>query len=379
MSETTLIDRAPGALIAAAALAGFGVPFGVAQLDAQFGGLAGFGLGAGVAWWLWQRQGVGEGEREEAAVEEVGPAVIAEVGPPPSTWLRRLPATEGRPAMVPIGAGSFLMGSPDDETGRLDGETPHRVTLTRSYWMAETPVTQAQYRAVTGRNPARFQGLPEDDTRPVEQVSWRDAVAYCNTLSETNGLMSCYAIDGTDVAWRREADGYRLPTEAEWEYAARAGTATATYAGDLDIKGDQNAPVLDAIAWYGGNSGADHPKAWGSSGWAEKQHPHERTATQPVGSKQPNEWGLYDTLGNLWEWVWDWRADYPTMPIKDPAGPHRGVERVIRGGSFDDAARRVRAACRFGWHPGFRSGSLGFRVVRRASLSHGLWLDPGPS
>ncbi len=279
------------------------------------------------------------------------------------------PPTDYRPAMVPIAPGAFTMGSPEGEAGRFDRERAHRVRLTRGFLMAETEVTQAQYAALMGTNPAYFQGAPEDGRRPVENVSWLDAVKYCNALSKKEGLAPAYAIEGEAVTWDQSAGGYRLPTEAEWEYAARAGTATATYAGDLDIRGEHDAPVLDDIAWYGGNSGSTHPKAVDSSSWEEKQRPHERASTHPVKGKQPNGWGLYDMLGNVWEWTWDrYAAEYPEgpagAPLADPAGPARGAVRVIRGGSFYGRARWVRSAYRDSWSPGVRYHWLGFRPVR---------------
>ncbi len=280
----------------------------------------------------------------------------------------RRPATTFRPALVPIAPGVFTMGSHKGEAGRYHFETAHWVKLTRGFLIAETEVTQAQYAALMGQNPAYFQGTPADGERPVEQVSWLDVARYCNALSAAEGLTPAYVIEDEAVTWRREADGYRLPTEAEWEYAARAGTSTATYVGDLNIRGERDAPALDAIAWYGGNSGADHPRAVDSSRWDEKQYPHERAATHPVRGKQPNAWGLHDMLGNVWEWTWDWYADYPLIPdsapLADPAGPVGGGYRVFRGGSFHSSARGARGAYRNRWDPKYQSHDVGFRPVR---------------
>jgi formylglycine-generating enzyme required for sulfatase activity len=219
-----------------------------------------------------------------------------------------------------IPAGSFMMGSPEDEEDRTfyrDGddeeadEWQHPVEITRLFLFKTTPVTQAEWQAVMGDNPAHFQG---DERRPVEQVSWEDAVRFCDALSTRAG--------GT----------YHLPTEAQWEYACRSGTTAARY-GDLD-----------AIAWHRENS---------------------HYSTHPVAQKQPNAWGLYDMLGNVWEWCIDWYHDwydgYPNEPQRDPTGPLRGDSRVFRGGAWDTYARGCRAARRHSYFPAYRSNGVSFR------------------
>ncbi len=249
--------------------------------------------------------------------------------------------------------GTFLMGSPEHEAGRHDDEGPqHRVTLTEGLWLADTPVTQALWEAVTGENPSRF-ASPE---RPVEQVSWDDCQQF---IARLNAL-----VPGLDA---------RLPTEAEWEYACRAGTETATWAGDLEILGQNDAPVLDAIAWYGGNSGHGFELADGydSSGWPEKQYDHTRAGTRPVKGKQPNPLGLYDMLGNVYECCEDRWGAYHGAPATDPTGPSSGSYRVIRGGSWLSYARLVRAAIRFAYAPVVRVDSLGLRLARGQSRTRG--------
>lgn len=221
-----------------------------------------------------------------------------------------------------IGPGRFEMGSPDGELGQDDDETRHTVTLTQGYWMADTPVTQALWAAVMGDNPSHFKG---DETRPVESVSWDDSQRFIELLNDT--------VVGLNA---------RLPTEAEWERGCRAGTKTATYAGDLEA--DQVAPVLEAIAWYGHNSG---------------------DTTQPVKRKQPNAWGLYDTLGNVSEWCQDYAyRTYTSEPQQDPTGAATGGYRVFRGGPWGGRARGVRAAYRNGGVPDDRFSGLGLRLVR---------------
>ncbi len=244
-----------------------------------------------------------------------------------------------------IAPGRFRMGSPETEAGRYDREGPqHEVTITRGFWLGDTPCTQALWQAVTGENPSRFQS-PD---RPVEKVCWDDCQKFLEALGQrVPGLAP------------------RLPTEAEWEYACRAGTETSTYAGELEILGESNAPLLDDIAWYGGNSGVgfELEDGWRSSGWSEKQYLHERAGSHPVAQKEPNPWGLYDMLGNVLEWCSDAYAEYPSEPQHDPHGTE-GSGRVVRGDSWFSSARDVRSAYRAACAPGDRNEYLGFRLAR---------------
>ena len=241
--------------------------------------------------------------------------------------------------------GSFFMGSPEDEAGRYDDEVLHRVTLSNGFWLFDTPVTQALWIAVMEENPSKF----KSPKRPVESVTWDDCVRFMVRINEI--------LPGLEL---------RFPTEAEWEYACRCGTTTATYAGDLEIKGDNNAPVLDDIAWYGGNSGVDFELSDGeaSSSWPEKQYDHKVAGTHPVALKRPNGLGLYDMLGNVLEWCADWYESYPDRKAIDPLGPDTGSSRVLRGGSWISSARNVRAAYRYSWTPDDRYYDLGFRCAR---------------
>ena len=201
-----------------------------------------------------------------------------------------------------------------------------------------------------GGNPSYF----KSPRRPVEQVSWDDVQAFFARLDE-----------------RVPGLGVGLPTEAQWEYACRAGTTTDTYAGPLEVLGANNAPMLDEIAWYGGNSGVEWDlspdEGVESSSWKDKQFPHTRAGTREVALKRPNAWGLYDMLGNVDEWCADWRGDYEEG-VDDPVGPSSGQRRVFRGGSWSVGARYVRAAYRLGFTPGGRDYVLGFRLVRGQAL-----------
>jgi formylglycine-generating enzyme required for sulfatase activity/energy-coupling factor transporter ATP-binding protein EcfA2 len=207
---------------------------------------------------------------------------------------------------VSIPPGEFIMGcSASDEECDEDEKPPHRVRITKGFWLGQTEVTQAAYQKVTGgKDPSSFKG----SQRPVETVSWDEAGSYCNAI------------------------GMRLPTEAEWEYAARAGTTVARYG------------ALDNIAWYGGNSGSE---------------------TKPVGTREPNAWGLFDLLGNVWEWTADsYKADYyGKSPVDDPRGPEGDGLRVLRGGSWDYLPEIVRVSNRVRYEPTYRFNNIGFRCA----------------
>ena len=239
--------------------------------------------------------------------------------------------------MVEIPAGTFRMGSPPDESGRHDNETLHTVTISKSFLMGRFEVTQGQWKAVMGSNPSHFKEC--GDECPVEQVSWFDAVLFCNRLSNREGFEPAYRIEGEKVTWDRGADGYRLPTEAEWEYACRAGTTTRFSTGDADSD-------LERTSWYKNNSGGK---------------------THPVGRKTPNEWSLYDMHGNVVEWCWDRRGKYTSGTVTDPIGPGGGLGRVPRGCGWSSYGRDCRSAYRSGIC--FSSGRnyyLGFRLSRSA-------------
>lgn len=246
---------------------------------------------------------------------------------------------------VYIPPGTFMMGSPSNEPGRDDDEIQHRVTLTRGFYLQATEVTQGQWKAVMGVNPSQFRNCGDDC--PVEMLAWHDVQEFIRRLDK-----------------RASGSRYRLPTEAEWEYACRAGSSTAIYTGDLRILGKRNAPALNAIAWYGGNSCVDYPGGSNCSGWKERQYSCSKCSPHPVGQKEPNAWGLYDMIGNMYEWCQDWYGKYPSGALTDPTGPVSGTRRVSRGGSWDYHARSCRSANRNHFSPRYKKYYLGFRLVR---------------
>jgi formylglycine-generating enzyme required for sulfatase activity len=235
-------------------------------------------------------------------------------------------------SFVSIPAGTFLMGSPQSETGRYDNEIQHSVTLTHGFEMQTTDVTQAQWVAVMGSNPSYFQsaqyckdtfkqvnGVSMCPHHPVEQVSWDDAQDFITKLNQ-----------------KQDGYLYRLPTEAEWEYAARAGTTTAYFFGN-------GTNEINGYAWYSSNSGGQ---------------------THEVAKLRPNAWGLYDMAGNVWQWVQDWYGDYSRSSQENPEGPAGGSHRGIRGGGWYTVAQSLRSAYRNDNAPGAQFYDLGFRLVR---------------
>ena len=253
-----------------------------------------------------------------------------------------------------IPAGTFLMGSPEVDKQAQDDEKPqHRVRITRSFFLGVYEVTQAQYEAVTGSNPSYFSenGGGKDRVagqstglHPVESVTWVDAVKFCNRLTEREGQAAFYEIDGENVRvpdWSRP--GYRLPTEAEWEYACRTNQLPRTH----DSPGGTVGTSLGEFAWYSDNSGRK---------------------THPVGMKRPNGLGIFDMFGNVWEWCWDgYSADYYKMSSDDdPHGLDGALLRVNRGGGVEPSAMRLQfpgSAARFKDAMGFRVSGMGFRIA----------------
>jgi len=230
--------------------------------------------------------------------------------------------------MKRIPGGTYTIGSPSSESNRDADEGQVQVTLD-AFFISEHEVTQSEYQQVMGTNPSHFSGCSDC---PVEQVSWYDAVRYANARSEAEGLTPAYRISGENVQWNRSATGYRLPTEAEWEVAARGGQSYV-YAGSSSA---------GSVAWYADNSGG---------------------RTHSVCGKARNGYGLCDMSGNVWEWTWNWYSDRHSSGT-NPVGPASGSYRVLRGGSWDNYAWDVRVARRNSYSPGNRSDDRGFRLAR---------------
>jgi formylglycine-generating enzyme required for sulfatase activity len=246
-----------------------------------------------------------------------------------------------RLVMARIPEGEFMMGSEVDESER----PLHRVRISSPFLLGVYPVTQALYATITGSPPlSLFHGRDEN---PVETVSWLDAVRFCNLLSASDRLKPYYEIRSDGRVDERGGTGYRLPTEAEWEYACRGGSTSSFHFGDEPEK-------LDEYGWYQGNS---------------------KSSTRKVGQLAPNGFGLHDMHGNVWEWCWDWYAPYPWRSpgegssVVDPRGPAEGRERVLRGGSFSADIHQMRSAARNSYDPEEPLWYFGFRLARSLEAS----------
>jgi formylglycine-generating enzyme required for sulfatase activity len=279
---------------------------------------------------------------------EAAPAARAGTAPPstpapasPGQAAARSPVREIAGGMVRIEGGTFVMGSASSEAGHDDDEQQHQVTIS-GFYLGKYEVTQEEYEAVMGVNPSYAKG----EKLPVEKVSWDDAIEYCNRRSEKEGLTPVYSRSGDTVTWNIKANGYRLPTEAEWEYACRAGTSGPFYTGNNVTTHEAN---------YNGRRPYNN-NAYGMN--------HQ--TTMPVGSFPPNPWGLYDMHGNVCEWCWDWYAEYGAAAQTDPQGPLRGKwdQKVARGGGWSEGGYRQRSAIRFYGDTFARLNDLGFRVAR---------------
>ena len=241
--------------------------------------------------------------------------------------------TPGLVEMVYVQGGTFQMG--DKWGDGSDVEKPvHEVTVS-DFYISKYEITQKQYEEIMGENPSYFIG----DNLPVEKVTWYNAVDFCNKLSEREGLEPCYTINGTDVSCDFSKSGYRLPTEAEWEYAATGGinSKNTKYSGSNNV---------DEVGWYSDNSS---------------------NSTQEIGKKDPNELGIYDMSGNVWEWCWDWydTSYYASSATTNPTGPEDGSSKVLRGGSWRNPAQSVRVSNRGDNYPSEIYYTYGFRIVKR--------------
>lgn len=260
-------------------------------------------------------------------------------------YMLRVTADDGRApsGFVYIAPGTFTMGSPTTEPGRGASEIQHQVTLTRGFYMSRYEVTAELWHQV-------MSGSPVISQWPMVNVSWDMAVQFCNALSLQAGLTPAYTISGLggNATWNQNANGYRLPTEAEWEYVCRAGTAQAFNNGT-------NCLSSNTEANYDGRSPL--------TGCAAGTYRAGRTN---VGQFPANQWGLYDMHGNVWEWVWDRWGSYPTGSVADPTGPPWGSNRVARGGALGSFAVHCRSAQRNNFPPSDTYDYIGFRLVKSA-------------
>jgi len=341
------------------------------------GGLSVIGLGliGFVLWKFWPKPVADGGEESKSAFAGT---VVGERKMIAGTMCRWCPRT---------GAAGFSMGSPPGEAGHWNDELLHQVELTHGFWLAETETTQQQWRSRTqGDIRAQAEKALADDTlyllsgkrqtlhdffgvksseaervtgtedpaSPIFWVNWAEAMDYCRKITEEERANGNLPAD-----WE-----VTLPTEAEWEYACRAGTPAATYGGDIVIRGRNHAAELDPISWYGGNSGVGYTgRGWTTNDWPDKQYEFSLAGPRVVGQKRANAWGFSDMLGNVSEWCWDWYAPYETEPVHDAAGPSAGQYRTIRGGAWDSIATNCRAARRGADWPTIRRNELGFRVA----------------
>ena len=252
--------------------------------------------------------------------------------------------------LVFLKGGKFLMGSPETENWRVNDETQHEVIVS-DFYISRYEVTQVEYKSIMNNNPSYFQG----ENLPVENVSWLDAVKYCNARSEKENLKPVYKIEGNKVTWNTDANGYRLPTEAEWEYACRAGTTTPF--------NTENSISPDEANYYGHYPYEIEENYFSQHKLTTKPGIYREETLRP-GSFEPNKFGLYDMHGNVAEWCWDIYSPYEITSTKNPTGSSKGTRRVNRGGAWNDFAKSVRSAYRAVTTPEFKSFNLGFRLAK---------------
>lgn len=260
-----------------------------------------------------------------------------------------------------IQGGTFQMGSPETEDWRSSDETLHSVTVS-SFYMGVYEVTQKEYQEITKNNPSNFEG----DNLPVENLTWYEAVNFCNARSEKEGLEKVYTVDGQNVTWNRSADGYRLPTEAEWEYACRAGTETP-FNTETSISPEESN--------YFGHYPYLIEENYFSQEKLDTEPGEYRETTVSVDSFSPNQWGLYNMHGNVGEWCWDYYGAYVDGKQVNPVGAEEGTRRIYRGGGWNDFAKHIRSAYRASSPVDRSSVAVGLRLVRNAEEIKGSIMD----
>ena len=292
----------------------------------------------------WSQPQVQETEVTES--ENIVEAVMETIEPEETA------AVNVEDGFVLINGGSFLMGSPETENWRIDDEMQHEVTVS-SFYIDPRETTQAEYKRLMGEDPANFQG----DDLPVENITWLEALAFENAKSADAGLTPVYTINGNSVSWDRSANGYRLPTEAEWEYACRAGTNTP-----FNTEKSLNAEEAN---FYGHYPYEIEENYFDNSVLEARPGKYRQTTITP-GSFEPNAWGLYDMHGNVNEWCWDYYGPYDLSAVNDPTDAESGTRHVYRGGGWNDFAKNMRSAYRAAGQENFASFNLGIRLVRNA-------------
>ena len=263
---------------------------------------------------------------------------------------KEMEITETDDGLIFINGGTFEMGSPENELQRNEDEKQHVVTIS-DFYIGKYEVTQKEYQEIMGENSSNFKG----EDLPVENITWYDAINYCNKLSEKMGLDPVYIIDGENVSFDKSKNGYRLPTEAEWEYAARAGTTT--------VFNTENSIDADMANFYGHYPYGIEENYFTQENLTAKPGTYRQTTTK-VGSFSPNKWGLYDIHGNVREWCFDYYGEYDLQNTNNPTGANEGTLKVNRGGSWNDYAKHMRSAYRGTYEPGKAINNIGFRIVR---------------
>ena len=291
--------------------------------------------------------------------EEKQTSALAQADAVPETLMEGgdIPVPEAPQGFVRITGGSFSMGSPESEAWRSEDEARHTVHVS-DFYISQYELTQKEYNAVMGSNPSSFTG----DNLPVENMTWLEAVAYCNARSKQDGLQPVYSVNKKNVTWNRAANGYRLPTEAEWEYACRAGTETP-FNTETSISAQE--------ANYYGHYPYMIEDNYFSQRNLDTRPGEDRQTTIRVGSFSPNAYGLYDMHGNVGEWVWDYYGPYETGEQSNPTGAQSGTLKVYRGGGWNDFAKNMRSSYRATLEPDKGSFNLGIRLVLNAVAETG--------